>query len=54
LFLLNGEMLNACDIQLIVGNDFESIPLSFIPVIYIQLDGGYVGIIQDGGSIGLT
>jgi len=33
---------------------YESRPLSFIPVIYIHLDGGRVGICQDGGPIGLT
>jgi len=27
--------------------------LGFIPVIYIQLDGGHVEICQDGGPIGL-
>jgi len=33
---------------------YESSPLSFVPVIYIQLDGGHVGFCQDGCPIGLT
>ena len=33
---------------------YKSSSLSFIPVIYIQLDGGHVGFCQDGSPIGLT
>jgi len=31
---------------------YESSHLSFILVIYIQLDGGHVGICQNGGPLG--
>jgi len=33
---------------------YESSPLRFIRVIYIQLYGGHVGFCQDCGPIGLT